>query len=120
MFKITNSAHIEELVKLNIFDKNFIDILSNDLFFLLEDLNTLDISKFYLLIAIPPKSNISELIINGIDIINSCSISNICYFNNNIIKASVIIDKCYCISVYFHNFSNPYLTSWIYKEKKEI
>lgn len=120
MFKITNAGHIKELRNSNIFSKDFLNIIANDLFFLLDDLNTLDISNFCLLVAIPPKSTISELIINGVNIINSCDIVNICTFNNNIVKATVIIDNCYSISVYFHNFTNPSLTSWIYKKKKEF
>lgn len=117
MYIITNLYDMERIKESEIFQKGFTDILSKDLNFLLEDLNTSDTSKFCSLIAIPNSSSISKIIIKDINIIDCCNIINLHFYKNDIAKATVLLKNNYWVSIYFHKFSNPYLTNWLYKNK---
>ncbi|MBK5241678.1 hypothetical protein [Clostridium sp.] len=117
MFIVNTSTNLESIKNSNLFTNRFIEILSDDLLFLLDDLSTSDVSDFCSLIAISPTSDIKEINIKGVDILKSCKIVNICLYPNNITKATVIIHNNYWVSIYFNRFINSHLTSWIYKEK---
>lgn len=118
MFEVNTPLNLENLKKSNLFSDGFVKILSDDLSFMLDDFNTLDISNLCSLIAISPTCDIKEIIIKDVDILKHCKVINICLFPNNIAKATLIINNTsYWVSIYFHMFINSHLTSWIHKTK---